>query len=320
MFLQLAIIGLFATQYQQPMPQYPPQQSAPNTYQQPAPQPQYQQRPAAPQYQQPPAANAYQQRPAAAQPQYQQPKPVPQYQQQPTRNAYQQPAANSYQQPAPQPQYQQPNPGMQPYPLPAANAYQAPMPPPYGQPMAAPVMPPPPMAPAFPPGEKVSTVYFPPTPKGESYGISVGEYNLTCQAPCVLQIPQSTKKITFSYDDRETTQKLRLRDDVVTLQMVKVGSRGRFVGGWVIESLGLAATVGGIITLAAGSPVAGHSVMGGGVLFAAVGCILVVTSVPRFKMNLGMPAMAEKDHPLDSLQFAIVPANDGFAAGAGFRF
>lgn len=243
------------------------------------------------------------QHPAAQQ--YQQPQypaqQYPQQYQQPTPNAYQQPAAQYPQQyPAMQqgyPQYPAQYPGMQ--------------------------------AMAFP-AQKVTKVFFPESADRKPYSVAVAKTNLSCTAPCTLEIPSKKNRIVFQGENRKIEETFTVFGSEMTIQMEREGSKGKLVGGGLLLGFGIPALGGAVFSYTwwaenahdvDSARITAISLTVATVAMISIGSALIHTGKARINQSIGSAGHAEAESPiLDSLQFAVVPTHDGFTAGAGFRF
>lgn len=183
--------------------------------------------------------------------------------------------------------------------------------------------------------------------QGVPYSVSIAALNLSCSAPCILDVPVGRHEIAFTSAEGTRTRPFKFHQREVSLLLERGGSDTGVLTGTILLVGGAITELAGIIVLAKGywykSTTCGGFIpnicsydsnpglmwAGGGIMIAGI-VLLTIGPIVRSlnsgtfhkykgnQMNYQMMSLEETIQ--DSFQFGIVPTKEGFSAGAGFNF
>ena len=201
---------------------------------------------------------------------------------------------------------------------------------------------------ASPPPSNMSRVRFVASPDQQPYTVSLVNTELSCTAPCVLDIPAGEARLLFQTGKKTFSKSLDLNVPEAGLQY-DPGDSGYYRSGIWLLSLALPAgltTWAGVFALGvllfgldssdqsvypdakedrrnldimalAVAPAAALAVF---LPMAIVGAYRLYHYRPHINQIPSPSDTASATRAPDDFQFAIVPTRDGFSAGVGFRF
>lgn len=201
-----------------------------------------------------------------------------------------------------------------------------------------------------PPKIETTRVIFLESPKaGRQYSVSIADLRLSCEAPCVLDVPSHQEHtLTFQIKNRRWNQVRHFSGSQSLLQLELLGKRSARrlnAGGIAITTIGsvwffvgvtaltllddssdakthvtkartwwLASSIGVFLPL--------FVILPGGIAMLAI-AKTQNTNQKRLHVIEMQPTPEKtslKATIRDSFQFGVLPTKDGFSAGAGFRF
>lgn len=190
-------------------------------------------------------------------------------------------------------------------------------------------------------------LYFSLASPGRRYSVRVLGTELTCEAPCVLDVPNgSERELVFQMGQQRFRRAISLSGADVQLEFSRPTRPGKLIAGGILLGLGAASLTMSILwaALAATLYNSDGEIFGDGLIplfargfvlitsfLAAIasfvigvatltpGIILVERGKASLDIKRASPQKAQA-RPLESLRFAVAPLRDGAIAGAGFRF
>ena len=187
---------------------------------------------------------------------------------------------------------------------------------------------------APPPG--MTRVSFDLSRRRKPYSVHLLGTELTCRAPCFLDVPNGEAEFVFSAGRRDRVQLVRKYDldgDNLHLELVRRNNTAMRIAGITFAAIGggaLGLGIFGTVLAIESRHSSNEGVIGyavfivigyvGALAYGIPGILMIAKSRPKVVAREAPQRLSVKETIKESFRFGVVPLSDGAAAMAGFRF
>lgn len=186
------------------------------------------------------------------------------------------------------------------------------------------------------PAPGMTRVTFDLSRRRKPYSVHLVGTDLTCEAPCILDVPNGEAEFVFSAGRRDRVQLVRKYDldgDNLHLELVRRNNTAMRIAGITFAALGggaLGLGIFGTVLAIESRHSSNEGVIGyavfivigyvGALAYGIPGILMIAKSRPKVVAREAPRRLSVKETIKESFQFGFVPVREGAVATAGFRF